>query len=78
MTVYECAQSNDSSAIVINRCNNDDCESDDRPTESSIAVTVCNNSTAGVISYCVFDNVDPEVSILHWGVDFVTGQVSQH
>lgn len=78
MTVYECGQSNDSSGIVINRCNDDYCESDDRPTESDITVTVCNNSTAGAVSYCVFDNVDPEVGILQWGVDFVTGQVSQH
>lgn len=76
VTVYECGQSNDSSAIVINRCNDDDCDSDDRPTESGITLTVCNNSTAGAISYCVFDNVDPEVSILQWAVDFVTGQVS--
>ena len=62
MTVYECGQSNDSSGIAINRCNDDYCESDDRPTESDITVTVCNNYTTGAVSYCVFDNVDPEIS----------------
>lgn len=75
MTVYECNQSNESFAIVINLCTDDNCESYDRPKEGATMVTVCNNSRPGAKSYCVFDNVDPEVGILQWIVDFVTGQV---
>ena len=77
MTVYECSnQSNESFSIIINRCTNDNCESDDRPIESSTMVTVCNDSTPDAEQYCVFDNVDPEVGVLQWIVDVVTGQVS--
>ena len=77
MSVYECSnRSNGSLSIVINRCTDDNCGSDDRPKESTTMVTVCNNSRPGAKHYCVFDNVDPEVGILQWIVDAVTGQVS--
>ena len=73
-TVYSCSLTNES--VVINRCTDENCVSDDRPKEDSTEVTVCvNNSGTTAIRYCVFDNVDPEVSGLQWIVDFVTGQV---
>lgn len=74
--VYSCAGLSNES-VVINRCTDENCASDDRPKEDSTMVTVCVNSTeTAAIRYCVFDNVDPEVGGLQWIVDFVTGQVS--
>ena len=75
MTVYECNQSNES--FVINLCTDDDCGSDERPKEGTIMVTVCfNKSEDNDSRYCVFDNVDPDIGVLQWIVDFVTGQVN--
>jgi len=71
--VYSCDPSNNVS-VGINRCTNEDCESDDRPKEGATLVTVCPDEATGE-RYCVFDNVDPEVGGLQWIVDFVTGQV---
>ena len=78
MAVYECNQSiaNETEMVVINHCADENCFSDDRPKEGTTMVTVCNSSSAGATRYCVFDNVDPEVGVLQWIVDFVTGQVS--
>ena len=76
IAVYECNQSNESESVVINRCTDENCYSDDRPKEGTTMVTVCNDSSTGATQYCVFDNVDPEVGVLQWIVDFVTGQVS--
>lgn len=74
ITVYSCDTSNES--IIINRCTDENCASNDRPKEGSTMVTICaNDSRADGIRYCVFDNVDPEVGGLQWIVDFVTGQV---
>ena len=42
-------------------------------------ITVCVNDSGVDIdakSYCVFDNVDPEVGGLQWIIEFVTGGVS--
>jgi len=76
-TVYEC----NNSTLVINRCTDDNCVSDDRPKEGSTMVTVCVNDSEVDIdskSYCVFDNVDPEVEVLQRIIEFVTGEVSLH
>lgn len=74
-TVYSCDPSNVS--VIINRCTDENCETDDRPKEGAAMVTVCtNDSDDNAVRYCVFDNVDPEVGGLQWIVDFVTGQVS--
>ena len=76
ITVYSCDPSNNMS-VVINRCTDDSCGSDDRPKEGTTMVTVCtDDSGINTTRYCVFDNVDPEINGLQWIVDFVTGQVS--
>ena len=76
--VYECIQSNETDSVVIDLCADEKCNSDDRPKLGSASVTVCNSRSPGAIRYCVFDNVDPEVGIIQWALDFVTGQVSQY
>ena len=74
ITVYSCNSSNIS--VIINRCTDEECGSDDRPKEGTTMVTVCADDNDGTDErYCMFDNVDPEVGGLQWIVDFVTGQV---
>lgn len=76
ITIYSCNPSNNMS-VVINRCTDDSCGSDDRPKEDTTAVSVCTDDNGfNTTRYCVFDNVDPEINGLQWIVDFVTGQVS--
>ena len=78
--VYVCIPSNETDSVVIDLCADEKCDSDDRPKLGSTSVTVCNSHSpnATCTRYCVFDNVDPEVGIIQWALDFATGQVSLH